>query len=66
MLRAREVLADCEHALNDFQTAGPTPYWRTRWTGLVALLRAVGYVLNDIDAKQDTDLKKRMMMRGNS
>jgi hypothetical protein len=34
------------------------PCWRTRWTGLVALLRAVGYVLKDIDAKQDDYLKK--------
>ena len=58
MIRAREVLADCEQALADFQAAGLSPYWRTRWTGLVALLRAVGYVLNDIDAKQDADLKK--------
>ena len=58
MIRAREVLADCEQALADFQAAGLTPYWRTRWTGLVALLRAVGYVLKDIDAKQDDYLKK--------
>lgn len=58
MIRAREVLADCKQALADFEAAGPTPYWRTRWTGLVALLRAVGYVLKDIDAKQDDDLKK--------
>lgn len=58
MIRAREVLADCEQALADFKAAGPAPCWRTRWTGMVALLRAVGYVLKDVDAKQDTDLKK--------
>ncbi len=58
MLHAREVLADCAVALADFEAAGPTPSWRTRWTGLVALLRAVGYVLKEIDAEQDTKLKK--------
>src|SRR3972149_30427 len=58
MIRAREVLADCELALADFEAAGPTPYWRTRWTGLVALLRCVGHVLHKVDAEQTSDLKK--------
>ena len=58
MTRAREVLADCELALADFEAAGPTPYWRTRWTGLVALLRCVGHVLHKVDAVQSTNLKK--------
>ena len=58
MLRAREVLADCELALADFEAAGPTPYWRTRWTGLVALLRSVGHVLHKVDASRSGDLKK--------
>ena len=58
MLRAREVLADCELALADFEAAGPTPYWRTRWTGLVALLRSVGHVLHKVDAGQSGDMKK--------
>lgn len=58
MLRAREVLADCEHALADFEAAGATPYWRTRWTGVVALLRAVGHVLQKIDAGRSEDIKK--------
>jgi hypothetical protein len=58
MLRAREVLADCELALADFEAAGPTPYWRTRWTGLVALLRCVGHVLHKVDAGSSGDLKK--------
>ena len=58
MTRAREVLADCELALADFEAAGPTPYWRTRWTGLVSLLRCVGHVLHKVDAVQSTNLKK--------
>ena len=40
--------------MEDLETAGPTPYWRSRWTGLVALLRAVGHVLAKIDSKQST------------
>lgn len=56
-MRAREVLSDCERALTDFEAAGPTPYWRTRWTALVALLRSVGHVLQKIDAKQTPELK---------
>jgi hypothetical protein len=58
MLRAREVLSDCELALKDFEAAGPTPYWRTRWTALVALLRAVGHVLDKIDAARGGELKE--------
>jgi hypothetical protein len=58
MLRAREVLADCGLALADFEAAGPTPYWRTRWIGLVASLRCVGHVLHKVDAAQNSDLKR--------
>jgi hypothetical protein len=49
-MRARDVLSDCKQALEDFDAAGATPYWRTRWTAVVALLRAVGHVLHKIDA----------------
>jgi len=58
VLRAREVLSDCELALRDFEAAGPTPYWRTRWTALTALLRAVGHVLDKIDAARGGELKE--------
>ena len=58
MLRAREVLSDCELALRDFEAAGPTPYWRTRWTALVALLRSVGYVLKASDAPRSAELNE--------
>jgi hypothetical protein len=63
MSRAREVLADCELALADFEAAGPTPYWRTRWAGLVALLRCVGHVLHKVDTEQSSDLKKAVATR---
>ncbi len=58
MIRAREVLSDCELALEDFQASGPTPYWRTRWTALVTLLRSVGHVLHKIDAARSAKLKQ--------
>ena len=58
MIRARDVLSDCELALADFQAAGPTPYWRTRWTALVGSLRSVGHVLEKIDAEQSAELKQ--------
>jgi hypothetical protein len=57
-MRSRNVLEDCKRALEDFEAAGPTPYWQTRWVGMVALLRAVGHVLKEIDAKQSPKWKK--------
>jgi hypothetical protein len=48
---AREVLRDCEAALEDLR-AGPTGLqWRTRWAATVTLLRAVGHVLEKVDSK---------------
>jgi len=58
MILAHDVLSDCELALADFQDSGPTPYWRTRWTALVALLRSVGHVLHKIDATRSAELKQ--------
>ena len=57
-MRARDVLNDCKRALEDFEAAGPTPYWRTRWTALVALLRSVGHVLDKIDGAQTPELRR--------
>jgi hypothetical protein len=57
MLRAREVLVDCEVALADFVASGPTPFWRSRLTALLALMRAVGHVLHKVDAGQNVQLK---------
>ena len=53
-MRSREVLDDCRTALADFRASGARPYWRTRWTGLVALLRAAGHVLDKVDGAQST------------
>lgn len=56
-MRAREVLSDCKRALEDFVAAGASPFWRTRWTALIALLRSVGHVLEKIDSAQSPELK---------
>jgi hypothetical protein len=52
------VLSDCELAFKDFEAAGPTPFWRTRWTALMALLRAVGHVLDKIDGARGAELRE--------
>jgi hypothetical protein len=53
---AREVLADCERALADFETGAATEFWRTRWVAVVGLLRAVGHVLDKEDARADAEV----------
>ena len=57
-MRARDVLEECKQALNDFEASGRTPYWRTRWTALVALLRAVGHVLYKVDGAQSPEWRR--------
>jgi len=52
-LQARETLADCAVAIEDFETSAATKYWRTRWVAVVTLLRSVGYVLEKVDAPSD-------------
>ena len=48
-INAREVLVDCESLLADLTREPPNALWRPKWAGLVALLRAVGHVLDKID-----------------
>lgn len=57
-MRARDVLEDCKQALEDFEAAGPTPFWRTRWIGLVTLLRSVGHVLDKIDGAKNPQWRR--------
>ena len=47
--RAREALADCEHALADFNASANTFYQRPRWVAVMTLLRTVGLVLKAVD-----------------
>jgi len=54
-ITARKVLDDCNVALKDLNTReawGNT--FRTRWVSAIALLRAVGHVLD----KRDTKINK--------
>src|SRR5262245_56620383 len=50
-LRAREVFDDCKVAIAALEQCGFGPEWRRRWVTVVALLRAVGHVLQKVDAK---------------
>ena len=47
--RARLALADCEHALTDYEAGANTPFQWTRWVAMITLLRAVGHVLHKVD-----------------
>lgn len=47
--RAREALADCEHALTDFEGGANTVFQRSRWVAVMTLLRTVGLVLKAVD-----------------
>ncbi len=47
---AREVLADCRGALLELSDGVQGPEWRRRWITAVVLLRAVGHVLENVDA----------------
>lgn len=46
---AREVLVDCEIALEMLEEVEDLRRWRVLWAGSVALLRAVGHVLKKVD-----------------
>ena len=46
---ARLVLSDCEGVLASIKEDMRSELWRPRWAGLVALLRAVGHVLDKVD-----------------
>ena len=55
---ARMVLEDCRYALTELRNDPQGPAWRIRWFGAVAMLRAVGHVLEKVDAKSCPELKK--------
>jgi hypothetical protein len=46
---AREVLADCEIALEMLEAEQDMARWRVHWAGALALVRAVGHVLHKVD-----------------
>ncbi|WP_137105759.1 hypothetical protein [Azospirillum argentinense] len=55
---AREVLSDARLALDMLQTETDPDRWRVHWAGGVALLRAVGHVLLNVDQRTNTELAK--------
>jgi len=55
---ARLVLGDCERILADIKEDMPSELWRPRWAGLVALLRAVGHVLDKVDGARSPEAKR--------
>lgn len=53
---AREVLSDCRVALEMLQAETDPDRWRVHWAGSVALLRAVGHVLLNVDQPANANL----------
>lgn len=59
MTRAsRDVLADCRLALDMLQDVTEPDRWRVHWAGAVALLRAVGHVLLNVNQPADQVVAK--------
>ncbi len=55
--RAREVLDDCRVALSLLEEETGIQRWRIHWAAAVALIRAVGHVLDKVDG-QDAFIKQ--------
>lgn len=49
---AREVLADCEIALEMLEGEQDLARWRVHWAAALALVRAVGHVLQKVDGAE--------------
>lgn len=56
---AREVLADCEIALEMLEAEQDLGRWRVHWAGALALVRAVGHVLHKVDGA-DPDIRRQV------
>ena len=55
-LRARLVLSDCQWALQHLSGTLSGEPLRISWVAVVTLLRAVGHVLDQVDAEADADV----------
>lgn len=55
---ARDVFEDCKVAASQLRDGVQGREWRISWVTTVALLRAVGHVLRNVDAPTDTLLKR--------
>ena len=58
MQKARDVLADCKHALDLLQEESQPETFRVLWAAGVALARAVGHVLQKVDGEQNDAMKR--------
>src|SRR5262245_54359762 len=56
--RARVVLEDCRAQLAALDYGLPGPEWRRAWVATVALLRAVGHVLEKVDGKSSPGMAR--------
>lgn len=56
--QARRVLADCKHALDLLQAESRPDTFRVLWVAGIALVRAVGHVLQKVDGEQSPAVKK--------
>jgi hypothetical protein len=56
-MRAAVVLEDCRKALDLVEDARNDQEFRVHWVALVALLRAVGHVLDKVDAASSSQLR---------
>ena len=54
---ARLVLEDCRCALELLEAETDLRKWRVHWAGALALIRAVGHVLDKVDAASDPQMK---------
>ncbi|WP_417816105.1 hypothetical protein [Thalassospira alkalitolerans] len=54
--QARQVLQDCYYALNLLENEVDENLWRIHWAGALALLRAVGNVLKEVDGKTNPQI----------
>jgi hypothetical protein len=52
-LRARQVLDDCRLALAMLEDETDLSRWRVHWVAALALVRAVGHVLDKVDGEDD-------------
>ena len=54
---ARMVLTDCEQEIALLQQVLPESQWRRRWLTVLALLRAIGHVLDKVDGADSPALR---------
>lgn len=59
---ARVVLDDCKVVLDSFTEGIQGAEWRIKWVSVVALLRAVGHVLRNVDNNKTINPKLSMVI----